>query len=242
MTSTSTAGVKKRKIPLNLFVLFLICFTGHLALSEKMSCPQDNRAMSLCYYWIFLFCLYSKKRNLSISIKHKCLRLQKFKGSPRKVFNNYRVQSITSSGPKEESTPGFHKWSRTTIIILLCEETKNFPVLDPHCGRVLFVSNAVPNTRNHSVNLGQDTVFAKRDPVSVSSVLLSLQLYLHCARELVAMRMNLHQRMVSQFRGTKIYKTHQNKHKLRSYSRVQKKEDIDIDIDIWICIHIVTEW
>lgn len=167
----------------------------------------------------FLIPFVPQKRNLSISIKHQCLRLQKFEGSPRKVFNNYRVQSITSSGPKEESTPRFHKWSRTTIIIALSEETKNFPVLDPHCERVLFVSNAVPNTRSHSVNLGQDTVLAKRDPVSVSSVLLSLQLYLHCARELVAMRMNLHQCMVSHFRGTKIYKTHQNKHRLRSYSR-----------------------
>lgn len=56
----------------------------------------------------------------------------------------------------------------------------------------------------------------------ISSVLFNLHLSILCHR--VAMRIRLHQCMVSPFKTTKIYKIHQNKYRVYSYSRIYKKK------------------
>lgn len=70
----------------------MISFTGHLALSE-MSFPQDSKAIRHCYYWIFLLCVYCKIRNLIISIKHKCLLLQKVRRFPQRKYSIIKESS-----------------------------------------------------------------------------------------------------------------------------------------------------
>lgn len=62
----------------------MIDFIGHLAHSEKISCPQDSKAIKTIVITGFSYSVFSAKKEerkgekLRISITHKCPPLQKF--------------------------------------------------------------------------------------------------------------------------------------------------------------------
>ena len=66
MTSTSTEGKKKKKkkdkIPVKLFIPFMMGVTGHLAQSEKMSCPQNGKAIRALVIIRLSYSVFSAKK------------------------------------------------------------------------------------------------------------------------------------------------------------------------------------
>ena len=53
---------KKDKIPVKLFIPFMMGVTGHLAQSEKMSCPQDGKAIRALVIIRLSYSVFSAKK------------------------------------------------------------------------------------------------------------------------------------------------------------------------------------
>lgn len=181
MTSTSTDSVKKRQDSIKAIHTIYGQFDRTFSPKWEDEPPSRQEGNKPLLLLDFLTLSVLQKRNLRISIKHKCLPLRKFEGFLKEKYSIIKESSqLQALGLKKEQHQDFSRCKESCSLQCFRRKQVTFLLWVPTVGESYWSPTQYPTHGSRSVNPGRDTVFANRDSVGVWILYCWAYSYPHC--------------------------------------------------------------